>query len=332
MPELHEARAELYRKIETMRRSRVLCYVTGDRPGMEAQISPEVSDFFATHLDGLFPTRDKLSLILHSNGGPTLAGWNLVNMLRMFCDELEIIVPAKAWSTATLMCLGADRIVMTKQATLGPIDPSLRGQLTPQIPGHSPMARAEVSVEAVRGYIELVKRNFGIRSSADMATVLVDLAGRVHPLVLGEIFRSRAQIQHLAARLLKHTIPSAAKQKKIVDFLCSDSGSHDYTINRLEAEQLGLKVEKCPPNLYEVLRALYRNISAELELSVPFNPAAILGAAASAAYSCRRSLIESTGAKGHVFVTEGEISRTPPAPGVAASLTDHRTFEGWRQR
>ena len=50
-------------------------------------------------------------------------------MLRMFCDELEIIVPARARSAGTLMCLGADAVVMTKQATLGPIDPSLTGPL-----------------------------------------------------------------------------------------------------------------------------------------------------------------------------------------------------------
>ncbi len=50
-------------------------------------------------------------------------------MLRMFCDELEVIVPARARSAGTLMCLGADKVVMTKQATLGPIDPSLTGPL-----------------------------------------------------------------------------------------------------------------------------------------------------------------------------------------------------------
>ena len=89
-----------------------------------------------------------------------MAAWNMVNMLRMFCDELEIIVPARARSAGTLMCLGADRVLMTKQATLGPIDPSLTGPLNPAIPGASPDSRAPVSVEAVRGYIEMAKQDF----------------------------------------------------------------------------------------------------------------------------------------------------------------------------
>ena len=89
-------------------------------------------------------------------------------MIRMFCDELEIIVPARARSAGTLMCLGADIVLMTKQATLGPIDPSLNGPLNPQIPGAAPEARASVSVEAVRGYIEMAKQDFGVKGSADM--------------------------------------------------------------------------------------------------------------------------------------------------------------------
>ena len=52
-------------------------------------------------------------------------------MIRLFCDEFEVIVPSKAHSTATLICLGADRVVMTKQATLGPIDPGINDPPNP---------------------------------------------------------------------------------------------------------------------------------------------------------------------------------------------------------
>ena len=55
----------------------------------------------------------------------------IANMIRLFCDEFEVIVPSKAHSTATLICLGADRVVMTKQATLGPIDPGINDPPNP---------------------------------------------------------------------------------------------------------------------------------------------------------------------------------------------------------
>jgi membrane-bound ClpP family serine protease len=76
----------------------------------------------------------------------------------MFCDDLDLIAPGKCMSAGTLIALGANRIIMTKQATLGPIDPSIQSPLNPSIPGATPDARAPVSVEAVNGYLEAVRR------------------------------------------------------------------------------------------------------------------------------------------------------------------------------
>jgi len=299
---------------------------------MQAQINNDAVDLFGDHLDELFPAT-KISLILYTLGGNTMAAWNLVNMLRMFCDELEIIVPNKARSAGTLMCLGADTIVMTKQATLGPIDPSLTGPLNPQIPGAAPDARAPVSVEAVKGYIEMAKSDFGVKTGRDMARVLTDLSNKVHPLVLGAIFRSRSQIQSLARELLKGQVKDSTKMKKIIDFLCSESGSHDYTINRREAKVLGLTVENPSDKLYSLLKAWFKSISKELELAVPFDANAILGSNPTAQYSCTRCILESTAAPRSVFVSEGELKRTQvnhPQFGPQDAINDNRTFEGWR--
>jgi len=317
-----------------MRKSRVVCYVTSDRAGMQTQIANDAVDLFANHLDAVFPTR-KITLILYTTGGNTLAAWNIANMLRMFCDELEIIVPARARSAGTLMCLGADTILMTKQATLGPIDPSLSGPLNPQIPGAAPDARAPVSVEAVRGYIEMAKQDFGIKTSGDMVQVLNQLSQKVHPLVLGSIFRSRTQIQFLARELLKTQVKDGAKTRRIVEFLTSESGSHDYTINRREARQLGLNVEIPSQALYDLLKAWMISVRTELELSVPFDPNAILGQNATATYRCIRALIESTAEEGQIFVSEGELKKlqvTHPQFGMQDAINDARSFEGWKTR
>jgi hypothetical protein len=335
MPDLeYRKRQRLYRRIEGERGSRVIAYVTGDRQGMQTQIGSDAVDQISDHLDALFPAK-RISLLLYTPGGNTMAAQNLVNMLRMFCDELEIIVPNKARSAGTLMCLGADRIVMTKQATLGPIDPSLNGPLNPQIPGASPESRAPVSVEAVKGYIEMAKADFGLKAGTDLLTVLTSLAQQVHPLVLGAIFRSRSQIQFLARELLKGQVTDAGKVTKIVDFLCSESGSHDYTINRREARALGLNVEIPTDGLYELLKAWYHSVSLELELRTPYDNNAALGANALLPYEFVRALIESTAAKGSKFVSVGTLSRVQiqhPQLGIQDAINDTRTFEGWRQR
>lgn len=213
----YQERKAILAKIEAERDSKALLYVTGDRPGMETQISPEIIDLFVDHLDALWPAK-RISLVLHTNGGNTAAAWRLVNLLRTFCDELEVIVPAKAMSAGTLICLGADKIIMTKQATLGPIDPSLNGPLNPTING-MPNQRVPVSVEAIQGYIDVVRDKLAITEAQPLAAIWANLSSQIHPLVLGQIFRSRQQIRDLAEKLLKHQSTPAKDVKRIVSFL-----------------------------------------------------------------------------------------------------------------
>lgn len=159
----YSERKLLLQKWSQARNAMALLYVTGNRPGLETQIHPEVLDFFTQHLDGV-GTVKTISLFLHTRGGSTLAAWSLVNLLRQFTERLEIVVPAKAHSAGTLMCLGADAIMMTRQATLGPIDPSVNGPLNPEIPGAPPQQRAPVSVEAINGYFAFAKNEIGLSS------------------------------------------------------------------------------------------------------------------------------------------------------------------------
>ena len=113
-------RQQLVQQLEASRDSRVLLFFTGDRRNFETKIASDVYDLFVNHLDKIGDVK-KLSLFLYTRGGDTLAAWSLVNLIRQFCEEWEMIIPSKAHSAGTLMALGADNIIMTKQATLGPI-------------------------------------------------------------------------------------------------------------------------------------------------------------------------------------------------------------------
>ncbi|WP_425569279.1 SDH family Clp fold serine proteinase [Shinella granuli] len=96
------------------------------------QIGPDCIDILRRRSGRHRPTK-KISLLLHTNGGNTAAAWRLVNLIKTFCDEFEVLIPYKAMSAGTLISLGAQSIVMTKQAALGPIDPSLIHPLGPQV-------------------------------------------------------------------------------------------------------------------------------------------------------------------------------------------------------
>ena len=331
----YENRKAVYEQIEKERKSKVISYVTSDRSGMEAQIKPDVVDLFVDHLDELWPA-EKLTLILYTSGGDTATAWRLINLIRTFCEELEILVISKAHSAGTLMCLGANRIVMTKQATLGPIDPSLGHPLGPQMPGGLPNHTVLVSVEAVQGYLDVAKGTLGITDPVYLAQVLTHLSSQIHPIVLGEIFRARNQIRFLAKNLLQYQQIEDDKKGELISFLCSDSGSHDYTINRRQAKELGLVIDKPSEEFYQTLRTLQKNIGDTLLLRDPFSADVEIAGKDETDYSARRAMIESVSHGSHHFISEGKLVRvqiSTPQPGHQATvgIQDNRLFEGWRK-
>ncbi len=333
-----QSRKKLLLQLETICNSKVILYATGDRPGLETQIGQDVIDLFVDHLDHIGPV-ERISLVIYTSGGSTSAAWNLVNLLHMFCDDFEVIAPGKCMSAGTLIALGADRIVMTKQATLGPIDPSIQHPLGPPIHGAAPDARAPVSVEAVNGFLDAFRSKSKGKKKKDEVDALLDLSDKVHPLVLGQIFRSRQQIRDLARKLLESKQPPNGKAvEKIIGFLCSDSGSHDYTINRREAADLGLRVQKCSEELYDILRGLRKSISDQMELRKPYDPSIMAEPGKINKYEFTRAIVESTGYHAHHFVSAGRIEANEmdvpnPTGGVMKQVAfrDHREFEGWKE-
>ncbi len=236
------------------------------------------------------------------------------------------------------MSLGAEKIVMTKQAALGPIDPSLDNHpLAPSVIGATGQpVRLPVSAEAVRGYIDEVKKD--VTDPVALASVWNHLSTQVHPLVLGDIFRLGGQIRSLAGDLIKAQVTDPKVQESIIQLLCSDSGSHDYTINRRHATEMGLNIEKPSTVLYGLLREITKSYDAELQTFEPYSPQGLLAGAATKAYTLIRGIIESTGGS-YGFVSEGTVAVTPvppmppavPAPAMApGNIVDQKTFGGWR--
>ena len=324
-------RKRFYERIEHERNSKVIAYVTGDRPGLEAQIGADTPDIFLEHLDAIGKV-DKISLVLYTCGGNTLAAWNIINLFREFCNELEIIIPNKCRSSGTLMALGANSIIMTKQATLGPIDPSITRAMSPVIPNTNPPQRLSISVESVKGYFSLLREEFGAKSVTALSAAYVKLSEYIHPLVLGDVYRTQKQIQMLAEKLLRmHTCDKKAI-KKIVSFLCSDSGSHDYTINRTEARSLGLCVESPSQDTYNELKAWFVDVANELEFKNAYDPVKVIGANTQDNYLFKRCLIESVAYGQDAFISEGMLAKEEINMDgtVRTSIGNSIYYEGWR--
>lgn len=110
-------------------------------------ISDEDKNGFMTTIKGLDRAKG-LDLVLHTPGGETAAVESLVDYLhRMFPNDIRVIVPQLAMSGGTMIACSADRILMGKQSSLGPIDPIFSG-----VPAHGVIeeferARAEIHAD-----------------------------------------------------------------------------------------------------------------------------------------------------------------------------------------
>lgn len=80
----------------------------------------------------------------------------------------------------------------------------------------------------------------------------------------------------LARKLL--AVAPKTDTDKVLGFLCSESGSHDYTVNRGEALEFGLAIEKPSESLYGIVKALYNDVSMEVARTSPFDQVQILAA------------------------------------------------------
>jgi Serine dehydrogenase proteinase len=77
---------------------------------------------------------DDLDLIVHSYGGDIHAAYLIMSVLRERMNNgkgrLVACVPSRAQSAATLLCLGADQILLGELGALGPLDAQIRKGVT----------------------------------------------------------------------------------------------------------------------------------------------------------------------------------------------------------
>lgn len=274
---------DLIQKIEKLRGSKVLTYITSDRPGpVNAKIAKDIIPVFSKQLRKIGRV-EKIDLFLYSSGGDPLVPWRLVSMIREYCNKFSVLIPYKAHSAATMIALGADEIIMSDLSEMSPIDPSTANVFNPQDPNNT-KNRIPISVEDVMAYFDLAKNKFGIKNDQDLTKIFskfIDSNPQIHPLALGNVNRIHNLIRILASKLLKsHNKPMQDNEiQKIVDDLTEKLYSHQYLIGRKEARQgLGLKnVVFADKGWSDLMTELYEEYDKEMELGKSWNPEAELG-------------------------------------------------------
>ena len=214
----------------------MICYVAGERTAIDRD---DVLGF-AELLCRIEPGTN-IDVLLHSAGGDIDAAEKLISMARETAKNgsLRVIVPHYAKSAATLMALGADKIVMSDSSELGPIDPQLRfsdGQ------GSWLQYSAFSYVKAYRRF----KNELNTDPDDPSARIMLN---KFRPIELVEIERALDGTRHLAERLL-HTgmmagKPVTAPVAKLMDIDAWDT--HGQVISAEAAKSIGLTVTELRP-------------------------------------------------------------------------------------
>src|SRR5581483_4220528 len=70
----------------------------------------------------------EVDVLIVSNGGSPLSAERIVKMLRQKFTHIRFIIPANAFSAATMICFSGNEIIMNSMSsTLGPVDPQFGG-------------------------------------------------------------------------------------------------------------------------------------------------------------------------------------------------------------
>lgn len=272
-----EKRKKIIQKIEKKRGSKVITYITSDRLGLSFQIMGDVVSLIHAHILALKEERKKLDLFIYSRGGQSDVPWAIVSMFREYSQKgsFSVLIPYRAHSAATVIALGADEIVMTKKAELGPIGITInRGPYNPTEKNSN--QKLPISVEDVTGYFSLLEK-VGCERPDEKMKGFELLTNHVHPLALGTVSRLLEETKLVALRLLSTRANPFSEEEnhEIVRRISSEVYSHDHAISRTEAlKYIGLRQIKTAEevNIADELWTLYEEYKKLFYLEDPFKP------------------------------------------------------------
>lgn len=188
----------------------------------------------------------RLTLFIKSDGGSGQAALRMVNLLRGYVDHLTILAPLECQSAATMLALGADRILMGPLAHLSAVDTSLTHDL-------SPIDRDNDRVSVSNDELLRVIRLWDEQGKTSKANPYEALFPFVHPLVIGAVDRSSALSTRICEEILSYHIHNQAKAKAISGILNSGYPSHSYPITLREAKRIGLNAESMTEEVNSLL-------------------------------------------------------------------------------
>ena len=258
-----ETRQGLYTKIQKTLGKPVVCFFTS----FAYPVMIEDSD--ADMLEGVLRVTNLekgLVLICSSPGGVSLTAERIINICRTYSGTgtFDVVVPSKAKSAATVICFGAEKIIMSKTSELGPIDP--------QIVMNTNSGMRMFSVHNIVNSYERLFEDAASCQDINLQPYLQQL-DRYDSREIEEYWRAIELSEDIAIKALQTGMMKGQSKDDIKDkirpFLTPrESKDHGRPILGSDAEAYGLKVEIIDnrdkiiwPSIYELYLRLNKYVS-----------------------------------------------------------------------
>ena len=244
---LRTARIELIKDIQKKRSSKIFVFYSHDL--LDARRAEMFFELLQTT-----EHQQNLDLFLLSPGGFADQAFNMSRWCRQHTEQFNVIVPYYAKSAATLLCLGADMLLMGPSSELGPIDPqiSIRDEY-----GHAMPVSALSIKDALKVIEDLTADN------PEKALKYMPLIEKIDLRVLGQYDRAIQSSKQYASDLLQSSgllkdgeskedavfdsDKKVTKRENIAHQLTEGYYSHGYAIDADTAQKLGFNIV-CPGN------------------------------------------------------------------------------------
>lgn len=179
-----------------------------------------------------------LHLLLATPGGDGEVAVRLVRSMQARCSELTIIVPDMAKSAGTIMCLGANQILMGAGSDLGPVDPQL------------PIGQGLVGAKEIEQAVADAEAR--VAASPNTFPLYAGLLSDVNMIMVQQARSATARTyslidEALACRGLDET-QRATLAESIKGPLIDEAKAHGATVGPETAAALGLPVTLADPD------------------------------------------------------------------------------------
>ncbi|MCK6514187.1 hypothetical protein L6R46_03925 [Myxococcota bacterium] len=221
------------------------------------------------------PRGTKALLFICTYGGLANVAYRMIRCLRHAYQDVTVVIAGPCKSAGTLLALGADELVMTGNAELGPLDVQIlkENELIARQSGLAPSSTFDfLTQEACKAFQSAyLSMKFGGRLSSASAAetaarltvgMFAPLFSQIDPIRVGETTMANLVAHKYALALLEHEGNQRSNTSpETIARLVTGYPAHDYVIDRQEARTLFNQVRA--PNAQErVLIAKFSRVLA----------------------------------------------------------------------